>query len=44
MSLRSRWTGLVLFTAGLFFTVVFLWNGGHTYYYYYMDLYTMLFS
>lgn len=43
VSLRSRWAGLALFATGLFFTVVFLWNGGHTYYYYYMDLYAMLF-
>jgi len=43
VSLRSRRSGLVLFATGLFFTVVFLWNGGHTYYYFYMDMYTRLF-
>lgn len=43
VTLRHRWSGLVLFVTGFFFTIVFLWNGGHTYYYFYMDLYTMLF-
>ncbi len=33
----------VTLTTGIVLTFMMLWNGGHTYYYFYMDLYTYLF-
>ena len=49
--MKSRGEAVRLFTApntialvaGLIITFAGLWNGGHTYYYYYMDVYSWLF-
>ena len=38
-----RWSSFTVFLLGFFLTVIFLWNGGHSYYYFYMDIYTSLF-
>ncbi|RJP39818.1 MAG: hypothetical protein C4548_11345 [Desulfobacteraceae bacterium] len=35
--------GIAALIAGLIITFAGLWNGGHTYYYYYMDVYSWLF-
>ncbi len=43
MSYRWTWSSLSVLLLGFFLTVVFLWNGGHSYYYFYMDMYTLLF-
>ena len=48
---RNRMTSLKIFSkgnttilsAGVILTVLMLWNGGHDYYYLYMDVYTYLF-
>ncbi len=50
--MRSRGEPVPLFAApntlalvaGLLITFAGLWNGGHTYYYYFMDVYTWLFT
>jgi hypothetical protein len=37
------WNNTLVLAVGLTLTVLMLWNGGHDYYYLYMDVYTALF-